>query len=127
MELFFKDFNIWLQGALFVLAIYHIGAYIFTKDKSFILYAVYLLLVLVYLIPKSHSQTSIYLKTNYRFFFDKTNWIIQFWFWMFYTWFSVLFLNIEEKSKRLTSVSYFWIQSITIISTTFFFIDTLFL
>ncbi len=126
MELIFKDFNIWLQGMLFVLAIYHIGASIFTKDKSFVLYAIYLLLVLIYLIPKSQSQTSLYLTAHFKEFFNTFNWIIQFWFWMFYTWFSILFLNLKEKNKRLTKISYLWIQTVTITSIIFFFIDVIF-
>ncbi len=126
MELFFKDFNIWLQGMLFVLAIYHIGAYVFTKDKSFSLYAIYLLLVLIYLIPKSQSQTAIYLTEHYSGFFNSINWIIPFWLWLFYTWFSIVFLNIEEKSKTLSKISYTWIISVAIISTIFFFVDILF-
>ena len=64
MELFFQDFSSWLQGMLFILIAYHTTSYFFTKDKSFAIYAGYLLLVTIYLIPKTANETSTYINQN---------------------------------------------------------------
>ena len=127
MELFFKDFPTLLQGILFILIIYHSSVYFFTKDKSFSIYAFYLLLVLMYLIPKTPNAFSNAIALKYNSFFGATNWIIQVYYWLLYTLFSVHFLNIKQKDKKITNYFYRYIIVAFFISTFFFFIDFTFL
>ena len=127
MELFFQDFSSWLQGMLFILIAYHTTSYFFTKDKSFAIYAGYLLLVTIYLIPKTANETSTYINQNYRALFLNFNWVIQIWYWMLYTWFSIYFLNLNIKDKKLAKQITFYILITTIVSTLFFIIDLVFL
>lgn len=126
MPTFFVDFSSWLQGSLFILIAYHTGAYKLTKDKSFIIYAGYLLLVFIYLIPKTNNASSEFLFTRFNGFFDSINWIIQVWFWMLYSWFSLHFLEINKKNKKLNKNIRRYIQITTIISTLFFGVDLIF-
>ncbi|WP_347173223.1 sensor histidine kinase [Polaribacter uvawellassae] len=123
MELLFFDFSSWLQGMLFILIAYHAISYFFTKDKSFAIYACYLFLVLVYLIPKTGNKVSNYLLDNFEGFFNAFNWIIQIWFWMLYAWFTIYFLDLKEKNIRLAKNMGMFIVVTTILSTTFFIID----
>ena len=126
MVIFFEDFSIWLQGMLFILIAYHASIYFFTKDKSFVIYAFYLFLLTIYLIPKSTSKTSLYLNSNYGAFFDTFNWIIQVWFWLVYSWFSILFLDLKNKSKKWALAIKRYIQITFIITLVFFLIDVFF-
>lgn len=123
MPTFFVDFGSWLQGVLFILIAYHASAYWFTKDKSFIIYSGYLFLVFIYLIPKTNSASSAYLSESFSGFFDAINWIVQVWFWMLYTWFSLCFLEIEKKNTKLALNIKRYIQITTVISTLFFLTD----
>ena len=126
MELFFRDFSSWLQGMLFVLIAYHTTSYFFTKDKSFAIYAGYLLLVTAYLIPKTANDSSHYLSNYFRSFFNTFNWIIQIWYWMLYTWFSIFFLNLKQKNKKIANQIIFYILITTVFCTLFFLIDFFF-
>ena len=125
MSSFFLDFNIWLQGMLFVLIMYHSNAFFFTKDKSFGIYAGYLLLVAIYLIPKSTSATSVILYTKFDQFFSVFNWIIQVWYWLMYTWFSLYFLDLKNKNRSLYTKIKVYIKYTFAISTGFFILDLL--
>ena len=127
MELFFKDFSSWLQGMLFILIAYHTISYFFTKDKSFAIYAAYLLLVTVYLIPKTVNESSVFLAKKFNVFFDTFNWIIQVWYWMLYSWFSIHFLNLKNKNKGLAKQILLYILITTVLCTLFFIIDFFFL
>lgn len=127
MELFFKDFSSWLQGMLFILIAYHSISFFFTKDKSFIIYAGYLILVLIYLIPRTNNVTSHFILKKFGWFFLEFNWIIQIWYWMLYTWFSIYFLNIKDKNEKLFKQIKLYILITTIVSTLFFFTDLFFL
>ncbi|MCI2229369.1 histidine kinase [Polaribacter sp. MSW13] len=127
MEIIFQDFSIWLQGMLFILIAYHTSTYFFTKDKSFVVYAFYLLLLTIYLIPKTNSKTSDYLTSHYSTFFKTFNWIIQIWFWLVYTWFSLLFLDVKNKSKKWFTIMKNYIKITFIVTLTFFLIDVIFL
>lgn len=126
MELFFQDFSSWLQGMLFVLIAYHTTSYFFTKDKSFAIYAGYLLLVTIYLIPKTTNDTSLFLSKHYRSIFYSTNWIIQIWYWMLYSWFSIHFLNLKQKNEKIANQIHLYILITTCISTLFFITDFFF-
>ena len=126
MAIIFQDFSIWLQGMLIILIAYHVSTYFFTKDKSFVVYAFYLLLLTIYLIPKTSSKTSNYLHTHFNNFFDTFNWIIQIWFWLVYTWFSLLFLNIKKKSKKWYCLMKNYMQITFVITLVFFLIDVFF-
>ena len=117
------DFGTWLQGILFILTVYHISAYIFTKDKSFGLYAIYLFLVLVYLIPKTPNHFKENLLSNHREFFNAINWIIQIWYWIIYALFSLYFLSIESKNSLLYNKIIRYLIYTAFISTLFFLID----
>ena len=123
MAIIFDDFSIWLQGMLLILIAYHVSTYFFTKDKSFLVYAFYLFLLTIYLIPKSNSKTSEFLNTKFNSFFDTFNWIIQIWFWLIYSWFSVLFLNIKKKSKKWYGLMIKYIKVTFVVTLIFFFID----
>lgn len=127
MELFFKDFPTLLQGILFILIIYHCSVYFFTKDKSFSIYAGYLFLVLIYLIPKTPNDFSNAITNKFYAFFYASNWIIQVYYWLLYTLFSVYFLNLKTKNRKLTKYYYWYIVVTFIVSTFFFFIDYTFL
>ncbi len=126
MSSFFLDFNIWLQGMLFVLIMYHLNAFFFTKDKSFGIYAGYLFLVCIYLISKSNSATSVLLSTKFAGFFSDFNWIIQVWYWLMYTWFSLCFLDIKNKNISLYKKINAYIKFTFPIATIFFLFDLLF-
>lgn len=126
MPTFFVDFGSWLQGVLLILIAYHCSAYLFTKDRSFIIYASYLLLVTIYLIPKTINASSNFLNDKFEPFFEATNWIIQVWYWMLYTWFSIHFLEIEKKNKKLNLQIIRYMQITTGVTTIFFGIDLLF-
>lgn len=125
MELFFRDFPTWLQGMLFILIAYHATSYFFTKDKSFAIYAAYLFLVIIYLIPKTVNETSNHLTLQYRPFFRSLNWIIQVWYWMLYCYFTVLFLNIKIKNEALANKMINYIIITVLVSTLVFIIDYL--
>jgi len=122
MDALLLDFGTWLQGILFVLTIYHISAYIFTKDKSFLLYAIYLFLVFIYLITKTANNFHVFLN-DYLPFLRKFNWIIQIWYWIIYMWFSLYFLSIKNKKPILFYRVKIYLWAMTLISTFFFFID----
>lgn len=77
MSTIFINFSTWAQGILFILIAYHTSAYFFTKDKSFGVYAGYLFLVFVYLIPKTNNESSEYLDSSFPEFFIALNWLIQ--------------------------------------------------
>lgn len=126
MELFFQDFSSWLQGMLFILIAYHTTSYFFTKDKSFAIYAAYLLLVTIYLIPKTANDSSHFLSNSFRSFFNTFNWIIQIWYWMLYAWFSIHFLNLKEKNEKIAKQIFLFIFITTIFCTLFFVIDFFF-
>jgi len=126
MEFFFQDFSSWLQGVLFILIAYHTTSYFFTKDKSFAIYGCYLLLVTIYLIPKTNNVTSNYISQELRSFFYTFNWIIQIWYWMLYSWFSIHFLNLKEKDINLAVQIMLFILITTVISTLFFIVDLFF-
>lgn len=123
MELFFQDLSSWLQGVLFILVAYHTTSYVFTKDKSFAIYACYLILVTVYLIPKTENDSSTFISQKLASFFNAFNWIIQIWYWMLYAWFSIYFLNLKEKNIDLAVKIMLFILVNTICSTLFFIID----
>ncbi|MDB2462987.1 histidine kinase [Algibacter sp.] len=123
MSTFFLNFNTWVQGVLFILIVYHTSAFFITKDKSFGVYAAYLLLVFVFLIPKTNNESSIFLANHFSEFFKGANWIIQVYYWLLYAWFSLLFLSIEKKSKKLSSVIKWYIKSAFVLSTMLFLID----
>jgi sensor histidine kinase YesM len=127
MELFFQDFSSWLQGMLFILIAYHTTTSFFTKDKSFAMYAAYLLLLAIYLVAKTENKSSYFLADKYDEFFSYTNWIIQIYYWMLYSWFSIHFLNLESKNKKLAKHIMLYIIVTTIISTLFFMVDVFFL
>ncbi|MFK8060374.1 MAG: sensor histidine kinase [Polaribacter sp.] len=127
MELFFLDFSSWLQGMLFILIAYHTTSYFFTKDKSFVMYAAYLFLVAVYLIPRTINTSSNYLSENFDYFFTSFNWVIQIWYWMLYSCFAIHFLNLKNKDLKLAKQISFYILITTIFSTFFFIIDLFFL
>jgi sensor histidine kinase YesM len=123
MELFFQDFSSWLQGVLFILIIYHTISYFFTKDKSFAIYAGYLFLVTIYLIPRTANHSSHFINDSLPVFFTTFNWMIQIWYWMLYSWFAIYFLNLKTKDKNLAKQMTFYILVTTIVSTLFFIID----
>ena len=127
MELLFKDFSSWLQGMLFILIAYHTISFFFTKDKSFAIYAGYLFLTTIYLIPRTNNETPTYINKHYRTIFLDFNWVIQIWYWMLYTWFSIYFLNLNIKDKKLAKQITSYILITTIVSTFFFLIDLFFL
>ena len=127
MDLFFEDFSSWLQGVLFILIAYHTTSYFFTKDKSFAIYAGYLVLVTLYLIPKTNNESSLYITEKFTSFFHTFNWIIQIWYWMLYSWFSIHFLNLKEKNINLAVQIMLFILITTIVSTLFFLVDFFFL
>mgnify|MGYP003683525079 CR=1 FL=1 len=127
MELFFQDFSSWLQGMLFVLIAYHAISYFFTKDKSFAIYTAYLLLVTIYLIPKTSNDSSFYVTNKFVDFFKNSNWIIQIYYWMLYSWFSIHFLNLKEKNEKLAKQIFLFILITSVTSTLFFVIDYFFL
>ncbi|OBY63365.1 hypothetical protein LPB301_11120 [Polaribacter reichenbachii] len=108
---------------LFILIIYHTTSYFFTKDKSFAIYAAYLLLVTIYLIPKTANDTSLYLAEKFNYFFNAFNWIIQIWYWMLYSWFCINFLNLKEKDIRLAVQIMLYILVTTVFCTLFFIVD----
>lgn len=110
---------------LFVLIAYHVSSYMFTKDKSFALYAGYLLLVLMYLIPKTTNGTSLFLSQQFRLFFSSFNWILQVWFWSVYIWFSIYFLSIKEKKPKLFLYVIRYLQIMVFFSMFIFVIDLL--
>lgn len=126
MGLFFQDFSSWLQGVLFILIAYHTTSYFFTKDKSFAIYACYLVLVMVYLIPKTNNESSNYIAQKFDYFFNTFNWIIQIWYWMLYSWFSIHFLNLREKKIDLAVQIMLFILVTTICSTLLFIVDFFF-
>ncbi|WP_243765909.1 sensor histidine kinase [Polaribacter cellanae] len=126
MELFFKVFPTFLQGTLCILIIYHCSTYFFTKDKSFAIYAGYLFLVLVYLIPKTPNDFSNAIVIKFSAFFKASNWVIQVFYWVLYTWFSIHFLNIEQKDKKLSKNIYIYVFASFIISLVVFLIDLFF-
>lgn len=123
---FLVDFGTWLQGMLFVLIAYHISSYVFTKDRSFVLYAIYLFLVLVYLIAKTENVTSLEVTNKYAGFFSTINWFIQIWYWIFYIWFSLHFLSIKQKTPKFYEHARksLWVSGI--ISVLFFIVDVIF-
>ncbi|WP_405564053.1 sensor histidine kinase [Polaribacter sp. Asnod6-C07] len=123
MSLFFQDFSSWLQGMLFILIAYHTTSYFFTRDKSFAIYAAFLLLVTIYLIPKTNNATSYYLAEKFSCFFNAFNWIIQIWYWMLYSWFCIHFLNLKEKDIRLAVQIMLYILVTTVFCTLFFIVD----
>ncbi|PQJ80049.1 sensor histidine kinase [Polaribacter porphyrae] len=123
MELFFQDFSSWLQGMLFILIAYHTISYFFTKDKSFVIYASYLFLVTVYLIPRTSNESSNYISQELDSLFIDFNWIIQIWYWMLYSWFSIHFLNLTTKNKKLAKQIELYILFTTLISSIFFLVD----
>lgn len=123
MSLFFQDLSSWLQGMLIILITYHTTSYFFTKDKSFAIYAAYLLLVTVYLIPKTDNETSTFLTVKFKSFFYTFNWMIQIWYWMLYSWFCIHFLNLKEKNIRLAVQIMLFILVTTAFSTLFFIVD----
>lgn len=126
MELLVKDFSSYLQGMLFILVIYHAVSYVFTKDKSFLFYAGYLLLVTIYLIPKTVNYTSDYLINTYEYFFYYANWLIQIFYWMLYSYFSIYFLDITKKNAKLASQIKIYIYTTLVISIIFYLIDVFF-
>lgn len=126
MELIFRDFSSWLQGMLFILIVYHTISYFFTKDKAFVIYASYLLLVGIYLIAKTNNESSYYLDKKYRYYFYSFNWIIQIWYWMLYSWFAIYFLNLKTKDQKLARQISVYIFITTIISSLFFILDFFF-
>lgn len=123
MELFFQDVSSWLQGVLFFLIMYHAASYFFTKDKSFAIYACYLGLVMLYLIPKTQNFTSTFITEKFESFFNTFNYIIQILYWMLYCWFSIHFLSLKEKNINLAVQIMLFILITTIISTFFFLVD----
>lgn len=123
MSTFFLNFNTWVQGVLFILIVYHTSAFFITKDKSLGVYAAYLFLVFLYLIPKTNNESSIHLAHSFSSFFKKANWIIQVYYWLLYAWFSLLFLSISKKSKKLSSIIKWYIKSAFVISTIIYVID----
>lgn len=123
MATFFLNFNTWVQGVLFILIVYHTSVFFITKDKSFGVYAAYLLLVFVFLIPKTNNESSIFLANYFSAFFKGANWIIQVYYWLLYAWFSLLFLSIAKKSKRLSSIIIWYVRSVFVLSTLLFLID----
>lgn len=126
MALFFQDFSTWLQGVLFILIAYHTTSYFFTKDKSFATYACYLVLVMLYLIPKTNNESSNYISQKFDSFFSTFNWIIQIWYWMVYSWFSIHFLNLRVKNINLAVQIMLFILVTTVCSTLFFTVDFFF-
>lgn len=126
MSFVFQDFSSWLQGMLFILIAYHSTSYFFTKDKSFAIYAAYLLLVTIYLIPKTDNSTSNYLSETFQSFFNTFNWIIQIYYWILYSWFSIHFLNLKEKNLKLTVQIMLYIIVASVFCTLFFLIDYFF-
>ncbi len=123
MSFVFQDFSSWLQGMLFILIAYHTTSYFFTKDKSFAIYASYLLLVTLYLIPKTDNSTSNYLSEKFQSFFDTFNWIIQIYYWILYSWFSIHFLNLKEKNIQLAVQIMLYIIVTSVFCTLFFIVD----
>ncbi|WP_282148747.1 sensor histidine kinase [Algibacter lectus] len=123
MSTFFLNFNTWVQGVLFILIVYHTSAFFITKDKSLGVYAAYLFLVFLYLIPKTNNESSMLLANYYSSFFRRANWIIQVYYWLLYAWFSLLFLSISKKSKILSSIIKWYIKSAFVISTMICVID----
>lgn len=126
MDLFFEDFPSLLQGMIIILIIYHTSSFFFTRDKSFIIYSIYLFLIIVYLIPKTNNATSLYLRQAYLPFFIVTNWIIQIWYWIVYSWFCIYFLNLRIKNNKLSRKIKIYIAVNFIISNGFFLIDWIF-
>ncbi|MEE9408388.1 MAG: histidine kinase [Polaribacter sp.] len=123
MELFFQNFPTWLQGVLFILIIYHAVSYFYTKDKSFAIYAGYLLLVAIYLITKTTNESSNYISEKFHSFFIGATWIIQIYYWMLYSWFSIHFLNLKVKDKKLANLITRYILITSVFCTLFFIID----
>lgn len=120
------DFSTWIQGMLCIICIYHLSTYFFTKDKDFLLYAIFVFLVGIFSINLVDNAISKTLYTSYKVFFDATFWIVQVLFWLFAGWFYLGFLNLKEKAPKEGKFvqKYLWFSLIINISV--FLIDYLF-
>lgn len=123
---FFDDLDVWLQGAFLILIAFHTSTYFFTKDKSFIIYALYLFLVLVYLIAPTNGAFSNYIERQFDTFLFRIQFILQISYWMVYTWFTIHFLNIDSKDKKLGRKIRVYIVAVLAISFIVFGIDAIF-
>lgn len=117
----------WLQGILITLMLYHFLIYLFTKDKSSIAYALYLLIMLIFLIPNVTNTPSEYLTVKFYPIYKQGYWFTLQIFVFCYILFTHYFLDIGEITKK-SSINLKRTAIIGLLLSTFVFsVDLLFL
>lgn len=120
------DFSTWVQGMLFIICVYHLSAYFFTKDKDFLLYAIFVFLMGVFSINLVKNTISVFIYRNFKSFFDTTFWVLQVWFWLVAGRFYLGFLNLKEVAPEVGLFVKKYLITTLIVSTSVFLIDYLF-
>lgn len=121
IKMFFQILNEWFIGMVVVMTIYHISTYFFTKDKSFLFYALHLiLLTLVFFFVISSSNTILPIEKNLTTYHNSTLWFLFFLVWMSFGWFFYFYMDIQKKIPKLAKeVKIYLFINILVISTLF--------
>lgn len=104
----------WLQGILVILTVYNLTAYLFSREKSALAYAIYLALVFLFIIPDIDNELSKYLNSKFYFLFNTGFWLIEVAWIVSYSYFSYLFLNLQEDKKLKKIFSTFFLYSLPV-------------
>lgn len=120
MTSFFEIFSQWLPGMIFIMFVYHISAYFFTKDKNFLLYSFYLLLSIICVLVINNAADI----NTYR---ASEEWLLTIYIWMLFGWFFIRFLNVKKYDAILEKIVIIYILINTVFFTTLYIIDYFFL
>lgn len=121
---FIFDFAPFIQSTFVVLWVYLVSTYLFTKDKVFFIYALFITIVLFNTIGLVPNKTSMLIYNKYKTIFDDTFWLTQLWFWMCLGWFFIEFLSIKKSKFAFIAKRYLFLNFV--ISTCVFSIDYFF-
>lgn len=126
-EIFYNFFSDWLQGMVLVIMIFHLSTYLFTKDKSFLYYSIYLFIISVFLINIIDNPISNIIRRPFKNILEASFWLTPVWFWMFLTMFFLEFLDVKKEYSRLYKTTLLYVKTNLIFFTSVWLIDFLFL
>lgn len=96
----------WVQGAFIILIFYHLFSYYLSKDRSFVMYALYLIVLLMLSIKNTQNTFSIQLSEAYPLILKNRILVglYQCSFIITYLWFTYYFLDLKNRYNKLAKI-----------------------